>query len=996
MRFLQVASRYQVQLGWLRVIADAIGDGRKSVEEVAEVLLASRDHFNVWWEEAGHAPPARGIAQPATANRAARIGATYGIHDADNQGTLTPLGHVLRHVGPWRGLESPFGWKGPTQWLGLWMVFSVAGDVLLASFRGWPEGGLDAEQAPDFMADVLRRLARSAHGEARKMLRNQASRSSGQLRFARNFLIYPYLEPVRDLGYLEAHGRAGGYRLTPSGARLVAALDDGRSADAWLEEGLHRAFLIADGEPDPKPATAAVFPAVLESMPASLQPVPGRAPLSVVTLLAQCRLIEARRWLDLRLARSLIDEVVSRANGAVRLDGETLCWESGGTAASLWSPPPPAPPRPAVRTITRAAAPPPPATEPQRPAARTLSLLNHTPAPAPAPLPTPPQPALLQPTARPQPAAPQPMPSIPAPSMPVPSMPVARPALPRAVAPPAPAPAPSVAPAAGGEWSLAASVPPRVRQWLQHVGASLLAPTAGRLLRWGGPRAALARLRSVLAAGAPIVSADADALRAALDALAPVEGEALLRRAADRWGGSVADVALRATLERAERSSERLTEDLRSRVSSGLRGEGTWEQLAAATDALIADAIALEGRAPAALLAALRRQLQRHEPTAAAELFLDALLAAPRPYTYLQQVAGALPLQPDAGGVTVIEAPGLTPQRQIWVQLSACDADEALRLGRARAAHVSAVLSYAARVPAPAVITEALSPAAPPAAPQVRGLVLPAPPRAALPLEGLLWSTPVSGDDDTERLSAAIQGLARAERASDAWTALERLAADPLIVLPAAGALAFAGAWLAETLQQAEAALLDATLAEPTPARLATLERWAGAAVVQKVQQAAATAPTLRSMQVSAPRIRPLRDVVVLLQEQGAEVSAQLGAQLQERWPLAALRLEEAVASLAEPVRLAATAEAQRAALRDLLSGLRTDAPTPSWQHDASPARRALLRGAVDPLLADAASALRQGVPLDLHWGAVLDRFDDLRSLSGAVSAGRLLEILAG
>lgn len=975
MRFLQVASRYQVQLGWLRVIADAIGDGRKSVEEVAEVLLASRDQFNLWWEEAGHAPPARGIAQPATANRAARIGTTYGIHDADSQGTLTPLGHVLRHVGPWRGLESPFCWRGPTQWLGLWMVFSVSGDVLLASFRGWPDGGLHAESAADFMADVLRRLARSTHGESRKMLRNQASRASGELRFARNFLIYPYLEPVRDLGYLEAHGRAGGYRLTPSGSRLVAALDDGRSADAWLEEGLHRAFLIADGEPDPQPATAAIFPSVLESLPASIARVPGRAPLPIVTLLAQCRLIEARRWLDLRLSRSLIEEVSARSSGAVRLEGDTLCWEPSALDAALWSPAP--------RISARAAS----AGPDSRPL-RPLSLLPLTQMPR---------------SASTRPASPPRSVRVPAArlvsSAPAASAVAPRPALTLSGERPSAAPQPPPVDASASlveEWSLGEGLPVRQRLWLQHVADRLRAPTPGRLLRWGGPRSALACLRSILASGSPVEVADAEPLRAALDALAPLDGEALLRRAADRWGGSVADVALRATLERADRSTERLLSDLRGRVRQGLRGEGSWSRLAAATDALVSDALVLEGRSPSHLLDALRRFLRESDPTAAAERFLDELLASSRPYTYLQQVSGAFPLVPSSGGVTVVEAPGLSPQRQIWVQLSARDASEALRLGRARASHVASVLSYAARCPAPVVVTEALSPAAPLSTPNVRGLLLSSPPPPPLPLASLIWATPVSGDSDPERLSAVLQSLARAERAPSIWPSLARLAPDPLIVLPAAGALAFAGAWLAESLQQAEAALLDATLTAPTPGRLAVLEQWAGAAAVQDLQRASAAAPILRSLQVPAPPLRPLGDVVRLLQERGLELSAQLGAHIRDRWPLAAERLEQATTALTTPSTLAAIAGVHRAALRDLLAALRTDAPSVSWQHDEPPIRLMALRGALDPVVLDAAAALRSGVPLDLHWGAILDRFDDLRSLSGAVSADRLLEILAG
>ena len=52
LRFLQVASRYQVQLGWLRVIAQTIGDGRMGIEGLAEVLLSHREQFNGWWEQA--------------------------------------------------------------------------------------------------------------------------------------------------------------------------------------------------------------------------------------------------------------------------------------------------------------------------------------------------------------------------------------------------------------------------------------------------------------------------------------------------------------------------------------------------------------------------------------------------------------------------------------------------------------------------------------------------------------------------------------------------------------------------------------------------------------------------------------------------------------------------------------------------------------------------------------------------------------------------------
>lgn len=356
MRCLQFASRYQVQLGWLRVIAASIGDGRMSIEEVAEVLLSHRDRFNGWWEETGLEGPARGIAQPATANRAARIGVTYGIHDPDS-GQLTALGQVLRNAVPWRRSESPLVWKGGARWLGLWLIMSAAGDVLLSVLRRWPDEGLQAEDAPDFLASVLRSLAEDATPDAKRQLLDQAGRAGGKLRFARNFLIYPYLEPLRNLGYLRAAGKAGGYQLTGAGARLRAQLFDGRGADQWLEDGLHGAFLAA-GKVSTQPLDPAMLAGQLQALPPALGDAEG-ADLLPLILTTQARLSEPcadAAVLELRTGHDLLVEAAARSGGRLRLADDRLQWSD--LSANLWQMQPPLiAPQPATATDAPVTAP---------------------------------------------------------------------------------------------------------------------------------------------------------------------------------------------------------------------------------------------------------------------------------------------------------------------------------------------------------------------------------------------------------------------------------------------------------------------------------------------------------------------------------------------------------------------------------------------------------------------------------------------------------------
>jgi hypothetical protein len=265
---------------------------------------------------------------------------------------------------------------------------------------------------------------------------------------------------------------------------------------------------------------------------------------------------------------------------------------------------------------------------------------------------------------------------------------------------------------------------------------------------------------------------------------------------------------------------------------------------------------------------------------------------------------------------------------------------------------------------------------------------------APLDVSVLDWAQQSVEDSDRSRLSAAMQILASERSCAALWAALGRLTTDPLLVFPAASALRFTRDGLLAAVQQAEEALLEVVVANPQSSHRALLHRWLGDDAGLLIEQRRQQPPALRAVQPAQWPRRSALEILQQLHAHGAELAEGLQGLGASHWPLTVERLQAARLALAEPGRLSGPAKQQRAALWSLLRAASATSLMSSGSHDAHPLQHALLRQALSPVLMDAAGAVAGGSVLTQHWGNILDRCDDLMSLSGAAQMERLLEIL--
>ncbi len=328
MRFLDAASRERVRLGWLPILAKSVGTQRRELKSLQGEILGMAHKFKAWAEQADLAAGPQGNVRSTNASRLIRIAITYGIYDEETH-ALTDLGQVLRIISESTS-ETPFQWSAGKRFVGLWIVFQASGDVLVEVLRQWPEdNNVSLAQAATLISTVMCELARRAPQEERDRLLEQARRagtltSESGLEMARNGLVYPYLEPLRDLAYLkhEEMGGQSGYRLTDSGVRLRHALrSEQGDANTLLKSGLSRVFLAAEGIADQHPSGAQVLARVLRSLLPELMVSENEAPLEPTVLLAQAYLVaeEPGAFIDLEHAHALLQQVQDRSAGKIFL-----------------------------------------------------------------------------------------------------------------------------------------------------------------------------------------------------------------------------------------------------------------------------------------------------------------------------------------------------------------------------------------------------------------------------------------------------------------------------------------------------------------------------------------------------------------------------------------------------------------------------------------------------------------------------------------------------
>jgi hypothetical protein len=595
---------YELRLGWLRVIARLVGDGPIGPAELANRLFQTATRKTgghpaqeLWIEQADLTVAPTGMLSTKTAPGLVVMASKFGVYDGEAESS-TDLGSALAAVdAEVHGEMSPFRWSPPVKLLGLRILLGADGDLTLEILRRWPEERV-LDDPLSFIASCAGSLVGRAETQAqrRELSRLSRTRPRDEKREAYLTVVYPALEPLRELGYVERSrsldGRTAKYVLSPSGLRLQEALREHCSqiedASILMNAALSRVFLGGEGILPSAAAEPKALRATLFDLPAALMGGSGvEAPLEPVVLLTQARLITEYpgAWIEVNSAKSMLGELARATEGRIGLKSGRSAWEANLTwsstaelgDASLWQLPPKDDPPPAAfadRPYENGRAP-----GPEAPALAT---------PPPAP---PERPA----SAEPRPAPPE-----------------------GDRTPPAPPSPPTVPPPLLCE--------PRVLLWLQHVGRLVEPPSMGGFGAFepGGPRSWIVRLAHLSGmepkyldgkravqdlpwpGGKEEKAKDSPAtylLGRWLDALDEDRELAPIWIARESWKqprSCVSSHGLRVALDAANRATGGLSSALQGRISRFLdeprdpnlqAEDSAWARISLATAALIEDAI---------------------------------------------------------------------------------------------------------------------------------------------------------------------------------------------------------------------------------------------------------------------------------------------------------------------------------------------------------------------------------------------------------------------
>lgn len=947
----------QMRLGWSRVIVSLVGEGPLDVTPLAARLHEIGDAWEArWLAEAGLAEPApRGTIGSSEGNwrRLARTAIDLGLY-REASGRLTDAGHVLRMAAGWVEGQNPFRWDPKARWVGLRTYFAAQGDVLLRLLERWSTATAGMDEVVEWTQASLTSLAEAAGPPQGAILKRQAASKT------RDRQIYPIVEPLRDLGYVErwhTSKEETGYRLTPRGVALRGALSRLEAdASAILERGLAEATVRAEWpdetpRPDDERVIARILPRLLPRLPSSVLASPHEAPLEVVAVLVQAELMDEAPGAFIELA-GLIERLtaVSRRSEGIHLksghavdDLPNLVWGPNAELNTLLS-------TGAVQLKLVDSADGVPAAEP--PAGVGGPTSDGVPAAGDEPV------AMVE----------------------------------------AFEPVPLWRPTVGA----------RVRLWLQRVWRLLEEPADIGLERvvWEGPASAVARLQRLLAipkrrleekrhvrgmvlaeflapsdptAGGPTLAVLP--LARLLDAMSgepaapPLpDHRDLLTRLIDDWSHPNEKEA-KATFNRAvlARLADCLPEVQRSLiqyVDGWLVSEAppsAWEVCEAATQALLADVIRTRGRE--ALCDRLALYLRQQPPLDAARRWLQESTGRRSTYTYRQRFRVSRSVWDELCATDPAPAPEIDlipigegqpaegegrsrdqqPLVEMRVRIEADSRRDALRKGRAEAGTLRAAMQYDAsnRLSCPTDIhsEEIVSPGASHDsmdADESQG-AFPPPPGIGITVRALASEAPLIGDvrrwvsprstltfSDGDKLRLALHGLADAdglprsiERIARAWAAVEQLMASG----EGAGPRAMERLATTATLialgrrltglwhRMAEALLITAALEPGEPSRreklaewLAPVDRDATSALTVNLDQWKAMPPALREERIHHGRLprlpsgEPVRIAEALFAVR--DTAAAWSAHVEPVAPLVGVELKRFAADFADDASL--------------------------------------------------------------------------------------------
>ena len=322
MIYLGSPNMFQLRLGWLVRAAHLLSERPMDRHALGEALLheataphGEHDLQHEWLSRAGLVQKPLGRISPRAADDIVRMCGVYGIYDAEAQ-ALTDLGHILLIVDEQTKSSSPFRWDQAKRFIGLRLLMGADGDVVLSLLQRWPDTRQEVDASP-IMIDALKQLALRAHADDTQALLSQSQRERSRE------LVYPRMEPLRELDYFQPGEAAGAYRLTASGTRLRKALSTTSDASRLLRAGLPQAFLRGEDRPLGAAASPHALLKTLRELPAPLRGVGNEASLEAVTLLTQCRLLlaEPGSWIDLQTSERLLADLGPPALGANRPQG---------------------------------------------------------------------------------------------------------------------------------------------------------------------------------------------------------------------------------------------------------------------------------------------------------------------------------------------------------------------------------------------------------------------------------------------------------------------------------------------------------------------------------------------------------------------------------------------------------------------------------------------------------------------------------------------------
>lgn len=369
MRYIRSPNEFQLRLGWIRVIASLVGTTRLGRTELRDILIkrfvleahAQRTQ-STWIAEADLETPPSGLLSKRAAQDIVSMAITYGVYDADARG-LTDWGYVLRQVAPWDEHSSPFIWTDEGRLIGLRLIIATYGDVCIELLSHWPKSPGGIVQMNHLRA-AMDALAEKARTDDDRVAFSRQTRFRDDEAKAWTYILRPYLEPLRELGYLRREQRYG-YVLTTRGESLRNALSGVTSADDLLNTSLVRSFMAGEGSPYIPAVNAGEHLRVqLMRLPPELTGAACEAPLAPVTLLMQATLLacEPPQAVELAGMQALLQALGNRSGGRVGLKagtdvasvnvtwtapenlGHVELWELGETSPPGGAEEPPSPP----------------------------------------------------------------------------------------------------------------------------------------------------------------------------------------------------------------------------------------------------------------------------------------------------------------------------------------------------------------------------------------------------------------------------------------------------------------------------------------------------------------------------------------------------------------------------------------------------------------------------------------------------------------------------